>query len=121
MHYSKTCGTALHETTISYCLLSVSGSFIRTYVFHFAIIPVVLVVVVAPGVFRVVRVATIILCFSSTSIGEVVFAILLRPWYTRADRWFVCGIMCRVCQFSHVVPPSRIVVVIVNVCNKNSQ
>ena len=79
---------------MSYCLLSVPGSFIRTYVFQFAIFPVVHVVEVAPGVIRVVWVATIVLCFSSTTIGEVVFAILLRPWFTRGDRWFVGAIMC---------------------------
>ena len=95
-------------------------SFIRTCVFKFAIFPVVVVVVVAPGVFRVAWVATIVLCFSTTTIGEDVFAILLRPWYTLADRWVEYGIMCRVRLFSHVVPAFRIIVVIFNACNKNN-
>ena len=104
-----------------YYILPVPVILIHTCVFKYAIFPVVVVVVVAPGVIRVVWVATIVLCFSSTTIGEVVFAILLRPWYTRADRWVVVVIMCRLRLFPHVVPPSRIVVVIVSVCNKNSQ
>ena len=106
---------------ISYSMiLSVSYSFIRTFIVQFSVCPIQTAVVVAPGVCIAVWVATVVRCFSTTTIGEFFVLLLVNPWYTTYVSWRIIGMVCCVCEFPHVVRPSWIIVVIITAYNNNT-
>ena len=106
---------------ISYSMIfSASYSFIRTFVVQFAVCPIQTAVIVAPGVCIALWVATVVRCFSTTTIGEVVVLRLINPWYTRYVSSPTMFMVCCVCEFSHVVRPFWIIVVIITAYNTNN-
>ena len=109
-----------HQWISSFMIFSVSYSFIRTFVVQFAVCPILTAVIVAPGVCIVLWVATVVRCFSTTTIGECFVSLLLNPWYTRYVSSRTIDIVCCVCEFPHVVHPSWIIVVIITAYNNNN-